>query len=581
MFDLVIRNGYVVDGTGRRGAVKDLAVEDGKIAALGQVDAEAAEVVDADGLVVAPGFVDIHTHYDAQAFWDPTLSPSPLHGVTTAIGGNCGFSIAPLSPDAADYLRRMLARVEGLPLSALEAGVPWDWTSFSSYLDRLDRTLAVNAGFLVGHSAIRRVVMGSDATDGREPTHDERRQMGELLRQALAAGGLGFSSTWSSTHNDAQGVPVPSRHAQLEELVELSRVTGEYPGTTLEFLPTADDFDEGHFEVMTAMSVAADRPLNWNVLQVTARNTWAVENRLAASDHARDRGGRVVALTLPSVITPRLCFANGFVLDALPGWARPMALPHDDKLRLLSDAESRADLDRLAQTEGGPLRRFARWERMTLVECFTPETKAFEGRTVDAVAADLGRSAWDVLCDVVVRDGLRTAFSPPVRGDEPEDWVRRVEVLRDHRTVIGGSDAGAHLDLLSTFDYATTLLAKAVRKHALLSVEEAVAMLSDAPARLYGLRGRGRLDLGWAADVVVFDPERVGPGVVHTRDDLPGGAGRLYGSAEGIHHVFVNGAEIVNDGRFTNSRPGVLLRSGRDTETVAAAPASNGRRRSR
>ncbi len=571
MLDLIIRGGYVVDGTGAPGAVGDVGVRDGRVVAMGRVDEDAAEVVDASGMVVAPGFVDIHTHYDAQAFWDTTLSPSPLHGVTTVVGGNCGFTIAPLAPGAGEYLKTMLARVEGMPLESLDEGVPWDWTSFAEYLDRLDGQLSVNAGFLVGHSAIRRVVMGEDATSGRAPTAEEHEQMLALLREGLTAGGLGFSSTWSPTHNDANGDPVPSRHADVDELVAFCEVVGEFDGTTLEFLPTSGDFTDEHYDVMTKMSVAADRPLNWNVLQVTARNTEMVDNRLAAGDYAAERGGKVIALTIPDVIRPRLCFQTGFVLDALPGWAKPMALPDEDKLELLADPVRRKELDELAKSETGPLRGIARWERMTFVECFTPDTKPFEGRTVEEVAEELGMTAWDALCDVAVRDGLRTGFSPPVRGGDDADWERRVEVWRDPRALVGASDAGAHLDLLATFNYCTTLIAETVRKRSLLSVEEAVKLLTDDQARLYGLTGRGRLAEGWAADIVVFDPERIGPGPIHTRDDLPGGAGRLYGEAEGIEHVFVNGTEIVRGKEFTDARPGTLLRSGRDTETVTAS----------
>ena len=282
--------------------------------------------IDATDLVVAPGFIDIHTHYDAQAFWDTTLSPSPLHGVTTVIGGNCGFTIAPLAagdgpvdPGDADYLMRMLARVEGMPLESLQQGVPWDWTSTEQYLDRLDGTLMPNAGFLVGHSALRRVVMHDDAT-ARESTPAELDEMKRLLRLGIAAGGMGFSSTWSSSHNDHTGVPVPSRHASRDELVELCRVVGEFPGTTLEFIPQVGEFTRETFELMSDMSVAADRPLNWNLLQVYTQNWDNVQHQLTGGDIAAERGGRVLALTLPDSFRLRINFTSGFVFDILNGW---------------------------------------------------------------------------------------------------------------------------------------------------------------------------------------------------------------------------------------------------------------------
>ena len=306
------------------------------------IDGDATTTIDATDLIVAPGFIDIHTHYDAQAFWDTTLSPSPLHGVTTVMGGNCGFTIAPLAagdgpvdPADADYLMRMLARVEGMPLESLQQGVPWDWTSTEQYLDRLDGTLMPNAGFLVGHSALRRVVMHDDAT-ARESTPSELDEMKRLLRLGIAAGGMGFSSTWSSSHNDHTGVPVPSRHASREELVELCRVVGEFPGTTLEFIPQVGEFTRETFELMSDMSAAANRPLNWNLLQVYTQNWDNVQHQLTGGDIAAERGGRVLALTLPDSFRLRINFTSGFVFDILNGWDRLMALPVDEKLRQLA-----------------------------------------------------------------------------------------------------------------------------------------------------------------------------------------------------------------------------------------------------
>src|SRR5882762_10193680 len=220
MIDLAIRNGLVIDGTGAPGRHADVGIRDGRVVAVGTVDDPAIRTIDASDLAVTPGFIDVHTHYDAQVFWDTTLSPSPLHGVTTVIGGNCGFTIAPLLPEHGDYLMRMLARVEGMPLAALAEGVPWDWKTFGEYLDRIDGTLAPNAGFLVGHSTIRRVVMGERATKG-EATDDDLDAMRALLDASLAAGGLGFSSSWARTHNDAAGDMVPSRYASEDEIVEL------------------------------------------------------------------------------------------------------------------------------------------------------------------------------------------------------------------------------------------------------------------------------------------------------------------------------------------------------------------------
>jgi N-acyl-D-aspartate/D-glutamate deacylase len=579
--EIVIRNGVVVDGSGAAGRRADVAIDAARISAVGDVEDSAATEIDATDLVVAPGFVDIHTHYDAQAFWDQTLSPSPLHGVTTVVGGNCGFTIAPLTateggavdPGDADYLMRMLARVEGMPLESLQQGVPWDWTSSAEYLDRLDGTLMPNAGFLVGHSALRRVVMHDAATE-REATDAELAEMQRLLHAGLAAGGMGFSSTWSSSHNDHTGTPVPSRHATRDELVALCGVVADHPGTTLEFIPAVGEFSRETFELMGDMSAAADRPLNWNLLQVYAQNWDFVQHQLAGFDVAAARGGTVLALTLPDTFRLRINLASGFIFDILNGWDRLMALPVEEKLRQLCDPDARAEWDRLAQSTEGPTRAIGHWANYVLLETFDASTKPYEGRTVGDVARERGVSAWDAMADVAVADGLRTVFANQDRGQDDATWRRRVEVWRDHRAVVGASDAGAHLDMIDSFSFSTTLLAKAVREHELMPVEEAVHHLTERPAQLYGMRDRGTLAEGAAADVVVFDPATVAPGPVHTRFDLPGGAGRVYGGAIGIEHVLVNGVPCVRGDQLLDARPGTLLRSGRDTSTVTARKAA-------
>ena len=236
MYDVIIKNGTVVDGTGAERRVADVGIVDDRIATIGSIDGDAVRTIDATGKMVTPGFIDIHTHYDAQAHWDSTLSPSPLHGITTIIGGNCGFTIAPLAPEHGDYLMRMLSRVEGMPLESLQQGVPWNWASFGEWLDQLDGTLSINTGFMVGHSALRRLVMGERSV-GNEATPEDLDAMKKLLAKSIEEGGFGFSSSWATTHNDPNGQPVPSRHCSEEELVELSRVCADFEGTSLEFIP--------------------------------------------------------------------------------------------------------------------------------------------------------------------------------------------------------------------------------------------------------------------------------------------------------------------------------------------------------
>ena len=567
--DLAIVGGTVVDGTGAKGRRADVGIKDGRIVQVGELTEAAADTIDATGLVVSPGFIDLHTHYDAQAFWDNTLSPSPMHGVTTVIGGNCGFTIAPLTPQDGDYLMRMLARVEGMPLESLQQGVPWNWGSTAQYLDALDGTLLPNAAFLVGHSALRRVVMHDDATK-REATPEEIDQMVALLRAGLEAGAMGFSSTWSSSHNDHTGVPVPSRHASREELLALCAEVKNHEGTTLEFIPAVGQFSDETFELMGDMSAAADRPLNWNLLQVYAQNWELVQHQLAGFDIAAKRGGQVLALTLPDTFRLRLNFKSGFILDILNGWDTLMALPDADKLAMLRDPEGRKKMNDLAQSTEGPTKSIGNWGGYQLLQTFTDKWKPFEGRIIGEIAAELKVDPWNLLCDIVVDDNLNTVIANQDKGQDRDTWEKRVQVWRDHRAVVGASDAGAHLDMIDSYAFSTTMLARAVREHNLMPLEEAVYHLTDRPARLYGLKNRGRIAEGWAADITVFNADTVGPGPAEMRFDLPGGAGRVYGESIGVEHVIVNGVPAVRNNVALDARPGTLLRSGRDTETVTA-----------
>ncbi|MFT3851329.1 MAG: amidohydrolase family protein [Ilumatobacteraceae bacterium] len=570
MLDTLIKGGTVVDGTGALRSRADIGIKDGRIVGLGDLDSSARQTIDATDLIVAPGFIDVHTHLDAQVFWDTTLSPSPLHGVTTVLGGNCGFSIAPLSQQSAEYVMRTLARVEGMPLSALESGVPWSWSSTDEYLTLIDGTLSVNAGFMVGHTAIRRIVMGADASM-RAATPQEIEAMKQLLSAGLRAGGIGFSSSWGGAHQDANGDPVPSRHATIDELVALAEVCGGFPGTSLEFIPSGPGaFSDDEREVMVAMSSRAGRPLNWNLIAVDSDNADHQLSRLGLSDDASRRGGKVVGLAMPVDFPARFSFLTGFVLDAIPGWRYKMALPIAERLRLLQDPVERQILDESAQSPHG-FAHVSDWAEKVISETFTPETKRFEGRNVGDIARERRVKPFDALLDIVCADGLRTTFTRTRRVPTAADWAARARVWGDERAVIGGSDAGAHSDFVAYFNYATVFLQDAVREHQLFSLEQAVRMLTHVPASLYGLKDRGLLAEGACADIVIFDESQVGSEAVTTRFDLPAGAGRLYAAANGIERVLVNGEEIVTGRSFTMARPGRVLRSGSDTYTPSIA----------
>ncbi len=571
MADYLIKGATIVDGTGAPGVVGDVAVADGKIVGVGDVDETAGTTLDADGLVVAPGFVDPHTHYDAQLLWDPLATPSGVHGVTSIIAGNCGFTLAPLRGEAdADYTRRMMAKVEGMPLKALEEGVTWDWSSFGEYLDRLEGRIALNAGFLVGHCAVRRYVMGAEAT-GNAATADQVDAMVRLLDECIDAGGLGFSTTLSNTHSDGDGEPVASRFAEREEILALCAAVGRHEGTTLEAIVNGclDRFADDEIDLLAAMSAAAQRPLNWNVLTVDSRVPDRVPRQLQASRAAAAAGGRIVALTMPVLVPMNMSFLNYCALNMLPDWGPVLGLPVPERMVALRDPETRRRLEARADSEdAGVFRRLADFANYVIGDTYSADTERYRYRVVADIAAGEGKDPFDTLLDIVLADDLRTILWPMPPDNDPASWTMRREAWDDPDVMLGGSDAGAHLDRMMGASYTTRFLGDCLRGRKLVDLERAVHMLTDAPAQLFGLRGRGRIAPGYHADLVVFDPERIGASNATLVNDLPGGTARLMSEAEGVVRVLVNGTEIVRDNRATDAVPGTVLRSGIDTDTV-------------
>jgi len=572
MLDEVIRGGTVIDGTGAAGVRADVGIRDGRVVVIGEVTEPATREIDATGCLVTPGFIDPHTHYDAQLLWDPAASPSTLHGVTTIINGNCGFTLAPLRAGDADYLRRMMAQVEGMPLPALEAGIDWNWETFADYLNRLEGNLGVNAGFLVGHCAIRRYVMGDEAV-GREATDDELEAITAELGAALDAGGMGFSFTLSTSHSDGDGQPVASRWASTAELTALCVETGKHPGTTLEGIVPGclDRFDDDEIELLAQLSAAADRPMNWNVLTVDSKVPDRIGRQLAASDRAAELGGRVVALTMPVQVPMNMSLLHFCGLWLIPGWRDVLDCPVDERIARLRDPEIRASLAELATSpDAGVLLRLADWGSYRIGDTFSDANAGLKGRIVSDVAAERGTSDFDTLLDIVTADALRTVLWPNPPDDDDESWRMRAELWDDPRAMIGGSDAGAHLDRMCGAPYPTTWLRDCLHGRKLTSVENAVRLMTSAPASLFGLTGRGVLAEGSVADVVVFDPDAIDSGDAELVADLPGGSARLTATSSGIRRVLVNGEPVVIDGELTGATPGTLLRSGVHTETVTA-----------
>jgi N-acyl-D-aspartate/D-glutamate deacylase len=574
MLDHLIKGATVVDGTGAPARTADVGIRDGRIAVVGHVTEDARTSEDATGLVLAPGFVDPHTHYDAQLFWDPYATPSLNHGVTTVAAGNCGFTLAPLNParpDDADYTRRMMSKVEGMSLVALEEGAPWSWHSFGEYLDALEGRIAVNAGFMVGHCALRRHVMGPDAIGG-QPSEEQLAQMLRLFHEAMDAGAWGFSTTQSSTHSDGDGKPVASRHALPAELLALSRAVGEHEGTQIEAIVAGclDQFSDAEIELFVEMSAAAGRPLNWNVLTIDSSVPERVPRQLFASEQARKAGGRVVALTMPILTPMNMSLGTFCALNLIPGWGPVLALPVPERIEKLRDPDVQKELLRQSQSkEAGVFRRLTNFGRYVIGDTYSETNRGLSGRVVEDIAAERGQEPFAALVEICAADSLRTVLWPMPTDNDPASWAMRAEAWQHEDVLLGGSDAGAHLDRMCGAPYTTRFIGDCLRGRRLTSLEQAVKMLTDDPAQLFGLRERGRIEEGFHADLVLFDPERIAAGTATLVHDLPGDSPRLDSKAIGIRAVWVNGVEAIRDDVVSGAVPGRVLRSGRDTRTVS------------
>ena len=581
MFDTLIVNGTLVDGTGVPARPADVGITGGRITAVadpGTLTEPAAETIDADGLVVCPGFVDPHTHYDAQIFWDPRATPSNLFGVTTVIGGNCGFSLAPIGDASdADYLKRMMVKVEGMELVALESGVPWNWESFADYLRAVEaRGVAVNAGFMVGHCALRRAVMKDDAV-GHEANADQISLMRGLLAQSLAVGGMGFSTGRSYTHNDWDGQPVPSRWASEDEVLELCRETRTHEGTTLEWVADGcmKGFSEAEVSLMTRMSLEADRPINWNVLTIDSARPDDYRNQIAVCEQAAADGATVVALTMPILVSMNMNLGSFCALHMLPGWSGVFGLPIPERMEALRDDATLIRLENSAASpEAGVFIRLTGWADYRIGDTYSAANEGLKGRRVGDIARERGRRDFFCLVDICLADDLRTVLWPAPTDDDPESWRLRADAWEHPAVMIGGSDAGAHLDRMAGACYTTAWIDDCLHGRRLTTMENAVRHLTDAPARLFGLRDRGRIAEGFHADVVLFDPDTVGASPPVLVADLPGDGRRLWSDATGVRRVLVNGVTTVVDGVASEALPGRVLRSGRDTETVHAGTAA-------
>jgi len=571
MYDEVIKGGTVIDGTGAPARIADIGIRNGKIVVIGQVDGEAAIVTDATGRMVMPGVIDAHTHYDAQLLWDPGASPSANHGVTTVIAGNCGFTLAPLRPTVAEaeYLQEMMSRVEGMPLPALKT-INWNWETFEQYLNQFENRISVNAGWMAGHCAIRRYVMGPDSVGG-EATPEQIDAMVAELRKAIEVGALGWSFTTSGSHSDGDGQPVPSRWASNEEMLAMATEVGKHEGTSLEGIVPGclDRFADDEIELLATLSAAAKRVMNWNVLTIDSREPDRVGRQVEAYDRAKELGGRVIALTMPVLVPMNMNFATFCGIWLLPGWEDTLRCDIPERIARLQDPETRATLLTASKSEeAGIYRRLADWEDYVIGDTFAPENAGLSNRTVGEIAAERGTEPFDTLLDIVIADELQTILWPAPKDKDPESWRMRVEAWNDERVMIGGSDAGAHLDRMCGATFPTRFLGDMLNGRKLIPIERAVQLITQTPAQLFGLVDRGTLVEGSNADIVVFDPETIGSENAHMVADLPGGCSRLTADSYGIERVLVNGTAVIINGQFTGATPGTVLKSGKDTYTV-------------
>ena len=555
--DLLIRGAQVLDGSGAPRRQADVGIAGGRIAALGRVADSARRTLDAGGLLLAPGFIDVHTHYDAQLHWEPTASPSSWHGVTSVLCGNCGFTLAPARPEDCEWLTRMLSRVEGMAPEALRAGLSWRGGSFGDFWRGLEGRLGVNAGGYVGHSAVRRHVMGAAASE-RAASEDEVRAMQALVRDAMREGALGFSSSQLELHVAHDGRGVPSNHAAPEELIALASVLREFGRGSLEFIPASflEGYSERDRETMLAMARASGRPLELNLLTPlpAAPEGWRRSLDFAREAHAK--GLEIHPMFAANQLGAYFALDSTFLLDELPEWRAVLTLPLRERIARLREPQVRAAL----RADLAKARSFApHWAVCRVAVVRDPEHADWIGRTVAALASERGQDPFDCFLDLSLAEDLETTFSQH-RPLDAELRAATAELIRDPLVSAGASDGGAHLLSLIGVDFTTRLLSEWAPE--LLPLESAVAKLTGIPAARHGLVDRGVIRPGAWADLVLFDPARLRVGATQLVRDLPAGSSRLVIDAEGYVATFVNGEPLYEAGRHSGALPGRVLRLG-------------------
>jgi N-acyl-D-amino-acid deacylase len=561
-YDLVIKNGTVIDGSGLPRYRADVAVRHGRVAAIGRIREAAREVIDADGQVVTPGFIDGHTHMDAQVFWDPYGTCSCWHGVTTVVMGNCGFTLAPCGKSERHLVVRNLERAEDIAAEAMDAGIDWTWTTFPEFLDRVEMLpKGINYAGYVGHSALRTYAMGERAFE-KEASEDDLRAMERELRDGIRAGAIGFTTSRSPSHETPDRRPVASRLASWDEVRRLVGVMGEMNAGVFELAGERAGGDperlRDYHVRLRDLAVETGRPVTWGLFSRREEpDLW--RTYVALLEETAARGGRMFAQVHSRALTVVLSFKTQLPFDRLPVWRELRALPLEEQQQRLRDPELRRRLVEAAKErdERRPIGAEARPGSYEWI--FVMDTPEGPHRSVAAVARERGIDPVEAIIDLALEKDLDRFFLQPI-ANENQDHA--LELMKHPRTVVTFSDSGAHVSQIMDASLQTHLLSHWVRAKQAISLEQAVRMLSFEPATHWGFLDRGLIREGMAADLLVFDPETITPEMPEVVRDLPAGARRLTQRARGIAATVVNGEVVLRDGKPTGALPGQLLRGG-------------------
>jgi N-acyl-D-amino-acid deacylase len=554
-YDLLVKNAEILDGTGAPSFPGNVGVQDGKIVAIGNVRGDAKRVIDANGLTLAPGFIDIHTHMDAQLLWDPLATSTCWHGVTTLVLGNCSFAIAPCRPADHDYALKTLVRVEGMSLAALQAGVDWAWETYPEYLDRLDRQLGMNVIAFMGYSAVRQYIMGADASE-RAARPDEIAAMQAVVRDGLAAGAYGVSFNHNPAHIAADGRPIPCRLATFDEVLAIASVLHGSRAGTIQMSgnpnPAASIPDNAD-----AVARASGRPVLWSSILQTSSQPELWQERLRAAAAQVASGSAARPLCTPRTIDVLFTLKNAHIFDGMPAWKGVLTKSPEDVMAALRRSDIRAALRHDLDDPELRLAFSRRWDMVEVITTTQARHKPMERRMIADIATEQGRDPLDVFLDLCLDDALDTEFLTVLaNGDEEAAGT----ILKQPFTVVGLSDAGAHAALECGYGFSTHLLGYWVRDKQLMPLSEAVRKLTSMLADLLGLPDRGRIQTGHAADLVLFDPATIGSLPATAAYDLPAGAKRFVQKATGISHTIVDGQILMENGEHLGTYPGRVLR---------------------